>query len=96
MRRIQYLSYFPLVRDFEMERAMSVGTRSVWILCQMHVGVITPCKIGSNGQCSTIHLSIDFVDCGKSFILQCVRTTVIVACNDGIIPQKSLETPPMP
>ena len=45
---------------------------------------------------STIHLSIDFANFGRSFILQCVRTPVTVACNDGIIPQKWIETPPIP
>ena len=52
-----------------------------------------PLKLGL--MASTIHLSIDFLDSGKSFILQCVRTTCTVACNDRIVPQKWMETPPI-
>ena len=60
-----------------------------------HVGAITT-NVNMGVMANIICRSIDFADVGKSFISQCARTTVTVACNDGMIPQKWMETPPIP
>ena len=54
-----------------------------YVLCWSHY---THVNMGI--MANTIRRFIDSANVGKSYISQCVRAIVTVACNDGIIPQE--------